>query len=494
MIRIFIVMLIMILAACKQPLESPAVLGNFTYPATSEEIREFCKKTARSSRNLRYEVFGKSDEGSDLVLVKTNGSPKENQSKLRVLMFAQQHGNEISGKEALLLLVRDIANGSLAHLNEHMELWIIPQMNPEGGDRNERRNGSGIDLNRDHVVLQASETRALHDLFHRVNPHVTVDIHEYQPFRASWEEFGGFKNFDVQVGVPTNLNISPEIRNFAHDKILPEIEKHLNQKGFSFHNYLVGPVPTEGRTRHSTVDIDDGRQSFAILNTLSLIYEGINGRDGFTESLERRTFGQYEAVVALLNFLHENADHTINLVENAREKLRSSLPGETVIIRMEHFPDGRSVILPLESSSTGEDTLVVIENYHPVVKATLEVSRPRGYLVAASDDNLKNFLELHKVKYTRDFGSQNFRVKEYYVDRIVMSEDEELQNRFPEVTIRKRNAGGLQVNYLFIPIAQLHSNFLVSLFEPQSMLGLAQREGFEYLLKENKVFPVLRVE
>jgi hypothetical protein len=484
--------LVFIISACHhQPPESPSVLRNFTYPATSAEIDGFCKKSARSSTNLQFEIFGKSDAGTDLVLIKAISAKKTKTPRLRVLLFAQQHGNEVSGKEALLLLIHDIALDNKPQWLENMELWIIPQLNPDGGDRNERRNAKGIDLNRDHVVLQASETRAIHDLFHRINPHVTVDIHEYQPFRTSWEEFGGFKNFDIQVGIPTNINISPDIRNFAHDRILPEIEKHLNRKGFSFHNYLVGPVPIEGRTRHSTVDIDDGRQSFAILNTLSLIYEGINGRDGFIESLERRTYGQYEAVVAFLNFLHENTDQTISLVENARQKLRTSLPGEPVSIRMEHFPDGRSLSLPLTSSVTGNDTLVIVNNYHPVVKSTLEVKRPRGYLVPADDTLLLNFLETHRVEYIRNFSSQNFRVKEYYVNRIMMSEDEELENRFPEVTI---NAGKLQADHLFIPIDQLHSNFLVSLFEPQSMLGLAQREGFEYLLKEKEVFPVLRVE
>jgi hypothetical protein len=490
----YLLLLTIILSACNQPQESPTVLRNFTYPATSDEVREFCKKTARSSRYLRYEVFGKTDAGNDLVLIRATSKQKEVKPKLRVLVFAQQHGNEISGKEALLILIRDIANGSLAHLTEHMELWIIPQINPDGGDRNERRNANGIDLNRDHVILQASETRALHDLFHRINPHVTVDIHEYQPFRTSWEEFGGFKNFDVQVGIPTNLNVSEEIRSFAHDRILPEIEKHLDRKGFSFHNYIVGPVPTEGRTRHSTVDIDDGRQSFAILNTLSLIYEGINGRDGFIESLERRTYGQYEAILAFLRFLHENADQTITLVENARQKLRSSIPGESVAIRMEHFHGGSSLSLPLTSSRTGNDTLVIVNNYHPVVSSTLNVKRPTGYLVPADDTLLVKLLEAHRVEFKKDFSTQNFRVKEYYVNRIMMSEDEELENRFPEVTINERIAGGLHADHLFIPINQLHSNFLVSLFEPQSMLGLAQRNGFEYLLKENEVFPVLRVE
>ncbi len=482
------------LVSCQLSLESPTLLRAFNQPASSDEVIRFSQRAASASDVLTIETFGKSESGIPLVAIKASADNPARENPLRVLIFAQQHGNEQSGKEAALLLMSDLAKGKHHHWLENMELWIVPQLNPDGSDVNQRRNAGGIDLNRDHIVQLAPETRALHALFRREMHHITIDIHEYQPFRESWEEFGAYKTFDVQIGVPTNPNVNKEIRSFALKQALPVVEEHLNSKGFSFNHYIVGPVPSKGRTRHSTVDFDDGRQSFAMLGTIAFIYEGINGRDGFIENLERRTYGQYEALLSMLEFLHSNSQKATIISENARRKLTHQQPGDKVAIRLEHFPDGNPLLLPLSSARTGADTLVVVQNYHPLVKPTLEVIRPQAYLVPQNDSLLEDFLLLHNIKVTESFEISDNRVTAYQIDEIIMSEDEELPNRFPEITSRQAERQNLTENYVYVTVSQLHSNFLVSLFEPQSMLGLAQRPGFEYLLEEGTIFPVLRVE
>ena len=492
--RSLILILALWLTACASPFESPTVLRNFEQPASSQEVIDFVERAVVKSDNLYHNFIGKSEGGTPLVAVHASSPYKITGEKLRVLIVAQQHGNEQSAKEAALLLIRDLAKGLYYPWLENLELWIVPQLNPDGSDVNERRNAGGIDLNRDHIIQLAPETRALHNLFREFNAHVTVDIHEYYPFRESWAEFGGYKNFDVQVGVPTNINVDENIRSYALNQALPHIEQHLNDRGFSFHNYIVGPAPNLGRTRHSTVDFDDGRQSFAIQNTLSFIYEGINGRDGYVENLERRTMGQYEGLVALLDFLDARADETREIVEGAQEKLRTAQPGEKVAIRMEHFPDGRTLILPLTSATTGQDTLVVVENYHPLVKSNLNVKRPSAYLIPVNDQKLRDFLDLHRLEFQTHPDLTGKNITKYFIASIETSLDEELPNRFPRVTKQTINGSDIAGEYILVTTAQLHSNFLVSLFEPQSMLGLAQRPGYEHLLQEGEVFRILRVE
>ncbi len=488
-----ILLLLILMLSCSRPIESPTVLRDFKTPAISEEVVDFSITAAEKSRHLSFESIGTSVEGKDLVTISASKDVPPD-SILRVLIFAQQHGNEQSGKEASMLLIRDLAQGKNLHWLDRMQLWIIPQLNPDGADRNERRNSEGVDLNRDHILQHAPETRALHELFRRIQPHVTIDIHEYQPYRESWREFGGYKNFDVQVGVPTNPNVSENLREFALRQALPAIETHLNEKGFSFHNYLVGPVPTEGRTRHSTVDFDDGRQSFAILNTLSFIYEGINGPDGYVENLQERTYSQVEALTALLDFLHHNAPEAVDKVDKARKKLIQYEPGKEVAIRMEHFPDGRELLLPLTSSHTGNDTIVTVKNYLPRAEPVVSVTQPRAYLVPVADSLLMDFLHLHHINYQKDFDTPGKKVHRYFVENIETSVDEELENRLPSVTRKEKTPGMLAGDYVWVPTSQIHAYFLVSLFEPKSMLGLAQRKGYEYLLEEGNYFPILRVE
>ena len=488
-----IFVLLLLTVSCQLTIESPALLRGFDPPATADEVVRFSQRAAGRSSSLHLETLGFSEQGRPIAALRFSADSEKDENKLRVLIFAQQHGNEQSSKEASLLLISDFAKGKHAHWLEFMDIWIVPQVNPDGSEVNERRNANGIDLNRDHIVLEASETRALRGLFHRTLPHVTVDIHEYQPFRESWEQFGGFKTFDVQVGVPTNPNVDEDIRTFALKEALPSIENHLTERGFSFHNYLVGPVPSEGRTRHSTVDFSDGRQSFAMLNTLSFIYEGINGRDGFVENLERRTFGQYEALMALLNFLYENHETARQLVESGREKLKNATPGQEVAIRMDHFPGDTPLLLPLLSSRTGNDTLVVVENFHPQVKPLAFASRPLGYLIPANDTLLTRLVRKHQIQFSETIpeGTTIMAAKTATISTRI---DEELENRFPEVTFHTYEKIAQEGEYWFLPINQLHANLLVSLLEPQSMLGIAQRSGFEYLLKKDTLFPIKRVE
>lgn len=481
-----------IFISCTQQVKSPALINEFSKLTSPDEVIEFVQSVAESSNSFEYEIFGTSAEGKDLVVLRTKST--KNTDKLRILIFAQQHGNEQSGKEACLLLIQDLANNKLTTLMDNLELWIIPQQNPDGGKRDERRNGNGVDLNRDHVTLTQPENRALHKLFFQFMPHVTVDIHEYNPYQRSWAEFGGYKNFDVQVGVPTNYNVLNEIKSFGLENVLPAIEKDLLKSGYSFQNYIVGPAPNLGRTRHSTVDIDDGRQSFAILNTLSFIYEGLNGKESSLDNLERRAFSQYQAIKALLVYMNENSETVIQLVENARQNLTNSNPGDSVAIRMEHFPDGNPLKLPLISSSTGNDTVALVDNYHPIVKPTLLVSRPKAYLISANDSLLVNFLDFHSVHYDKFNANGHELITAYSIKSIIVSEDEELENRYPNINIEEINSEELTDSYIVVPTNQLHSNFLVTLFEPQSMLGLAQRQGFEYLLKESEIFPILRLE
>jgi hypothetical protein len=204
--------------------------------------------------------------------------------------------------------------------------------------------------------------------------------------------------------------------------------------------------------------------------------------------------GQYEGLIALLDFLYKNAGESRSMVEKARQNLREANPGEKVAIRLEHFPDGSTLMLPLTSATTGQDTLLVVENYHPLVQSNLNVNRPSAYLIPAGDYQLMEFLELHQVKYETTTDLTGKTLSRYFIESIETSVDEELPNRFPQVTAQTLDGSELTEEFVLVFTAQVHSNFLVSLFEPQSMLGLAQRPGFEYLLQEGEVFGILRVE
>jgi len=99
-------------------------------------------------------------------------------NKPAVLIMANIHAGEVEGKEASLMLIRDIALGKSAGLLDSQVLLFIPIFNADGNDKlgHNRRdlgpelagvrfNGQNLDLNRDYLKLESPEVQALVDVF-----------------------------------------------------------------------------------------------------------------------------------------------------------------------------------------------------------------------------------------------------------------------------------------------------------------------------------------
>jgi murein tripeptide amidase MpaA len=78
-----------------------------------------------------------SREGNAVYLLKVTSSESfgSDAGKVRVMLFAQQHGDEPSGKEALPLRLTKAYSGKLNDLLERVDLLIVPQVNPDGSER-----------------------------------------------------------------------------------------------------------------------------------------------------------------------------------------------------------------------------------------------------------------------------------------------------------------------------------------------------------------------
>ena len=257
----------------------------------------------QSSDLLNVEILGKSIEDRNLYVMKfSNSEFGKDKSKIRVLIFAQQHGNEQSGKEGALLLARELLKPENKYLFDKIDFALVPQMNPDGSEKNKRRNGNDMDLNRNHLILTEPETIALHKLFNEYLFEVTMDVHEYSPYGGEWEKYGYRKNLDVTVGAMTNINISEDLRKFSYENYLPYAFNFIHKKGFSVFHYLPGGPPEKDYIRYSTFDINDGRQSMGIQNTFSFIQEGLNGKDNFADNIKHRAEGQMTGMLGLLQF------------------------------------------------------------------------------------------------------------------------------------------------------------------------------------------------
>lgn len=474
--------------------QTPLEKNEYSRLTSYDELSRFIEELDKTSDLLSVEIIGQSVEKKNIYALKFSSSEfGADKNKLRVLIFAQQHGNEQSGKEASLLLAKELLKIENEYLFEKIDFALIPQMNPDGSELGTRRNANNMDLNRNHLILTEPEVISLHRFFNKYLFEVTMDVHEYYPFTNDWKKFGYIKGFDVQVGALTNPNASSEIRKYQSEKYFPFIKELLNKNEYSFQNYIVGGPPEQDLIRHSTYDINDGRQSLGIQNSFSFIQEGINGENYDTDSIKRRAESQKTGMLGLLIFSHQNKDEIKMLVDTNRKNLSENYSG-AVAIRMEHVSGGNDLILNLRSLYSYTDSAITVKNYKPVVKPTLEVKKPKGYLIPKSHEDLVKWAQHHALIFSfAEKNSYNY-VNEYFISKIDSSDFEGDKVVFPDVRLKDVTKQIDLTKYIFIPTSQLKGNMIVQAFEPQSVLGLITYKNFERLLNENSPFPILRVE
>jgi hypothetical protein len=146
---------------------------------THEEELEFLRLVASGSDRVRVSQIGQSVEGRPLQLVQLG--PPDPRPGRTVLFACSQHGDEPSGREACLQLLRDLAGGGhpdVAALLTSTTVLFVPTVNPDGIHDNRRTNDQDVDINRDHLRMRSPERRAVGQVLAAWRPALVHDLHE----------------------------------------------------------------------------------------------------------------------------------------------------------------------------------------------------------------------------------------------------------------------------------------------------------------------------
>lgn len=473
---------------------TPSESIDFTKVTAYNEIAPFLSNTQKVSPFLKLPVIGQSVNKRNIHAVTfSSGEFGKDSTKVKVLMFAQQHGNEQSGKEAALLLIRELTRPENHYLLSRLDIAIIPQVNPDGSELNQRRNASQADLNRNHLILTEPETKALHAFFDQFLFEVTLDVHEYSPYSDEWMNEGFRKNTLVALGAPTNLNVSEKIRNFAANKTLPFVMNQLSLNNYSSFVYCPGDPPGKGYLRHSTFDINDGRQSFAIQQTLSFIQEGMNGTDNYIQNLKQRSLSQMAGMRSLLEFSYTNRDEILKIVNDERKALVQGSVTAGISIQSTHAGNGQQLQLPVLSVKTGRDSTLTITDYRPVVRSLTEVKKPVAYLVPDDLTEVLDWAERQKLTRKPYKPAPTDRIERAFVQRIdsIDFEGDTVVN--PGLEPQIFSPEEISKTYIEIPTNQLKGLMVAIALEPKSMLGLVTYDKYRHLLRDLTWFPILKL-
>lgn len=100
--------------------------------------------------------------------------------KTKVLLWSQMHGNESTATKALFDFFNLLEDGTelSKRLLNQFTFTFVPMLNPDGAQVYTRENGNGADLNRDFHNLSQPESRALTELFEKINPDFCYNLHD----------------------------------------------------------------------------------------------------------------------------------------------------------------------------------------------------------------------------------------------------------------------------------------------------------------------------
>jgi hypothetical protein len=536
-----LVLLCVALAAAPAALNTPAEEGRYKQYSQNEAIGRFLSEADALARELSVQVVGRTRDvegfaGREIFLAVLTAEgaarPQDlNRKKPTVLLTAAQHGNEQSAKEAALWLIRDLALGEMKPLLERLNVLVMPQTNPYGNWFDVRRNETGLDMNRDHVKLEAAGVEAIHRVFRAWMPEVTIDVHEK-----------GDGYYKVNVGCVSNANISRVLQDYSRRTILPEVEAALRKKNVTFHEYLVteemgstgaagvetaaAGAPREEFTRYSTTDLNDGRNSLGIYETLSFIQEGASRHD--LETLEARTRWQYAGLRAFMDSVGGHGVEVLRIVRDLRAKLaergRAPAPGDPVHLRMDFARDPRNPTLTLQKyveadppiegvlkvdKKAGETVTSaelapyrlpagvkveteVVKNWFPLVEPRVSVPRPLGYVVPAGHADVVETLLRHGIAVDLFIQDRAVEVEAYEVRDIVPAADDYLAPK--KITVdRKVLSTVVRRGDFYVACGQDAANLIPCLLEPESEFGLIRYFKYGLVPKPGDMFAFFRV-
>jgi hypothetical protein len=510
------------------------------------DVAAFVERLAPLTDRMSVQTMGMSAEGRDIpVLVLSQArlfTPEKAHAAARergvpvVMVLCNIHAGEVEGKEAGLMLARDMTvGGRHAGLVERATLVLVPIYNPDGNDRIDpehrtldlvamdgqvgpeggvgtRYTGAGLNLNRDYTKLEAVESRALMALFGAWNPHVVVDSHTSD---------GSIHGYALTYDTAHTLLSGPrEPILYTRDVMLPAIGRSIERRT-GFRTWFYGNF-------RDNDDPTSGWETYPGLPRYGSHYRGLTGRlDVLLEAysylpFEQRVAVTYEIFVEILDYVGRHGRDVVDLCERAAADTvargRDPQPDDEVGVNYgiaSRNVNGELVyrypayaLLETEIAAWDRETQLARRitggtstwwpnTFYCRFVPEIRVRRPRGYLVPAARQDVVDHLRAHNVDVERvpvEFATT--RVERYVVlgRETTFSPDVGNEPRRESVLfVRKETAEhAAGPGDWFVPMDQSLAHVAIYLLEPESDDGLV-RWGWFDSLAAGDVYPVLRV-
>jgi len=421
--------------------------------------------------------------------------------KTVVYLQGSIHPPEAEGKEALLMLMREILFGKMKHLLDNLIIIVCPCFNIDGNDTwglaegtphflGSGNNSQNLNLNRDAVKLETVEVNGLYrTVFNRWDPILIYDGH------AMGRVQHGYAIAYATCTVPA---AHPAPRGYVFDKLFPSI-REATRKDFGLEVFLHCDIdnnwPPKTWSHEAAIWSNEAKfvaNMYGLRNRMTILAETPGH-----ESFQRKIYAHYALIAEILEYANRHGKEMQEICRNADKDVVATVQAKAETGQLKNFTAGkyeswgkidvlayrkrnvseyipgtsvRGKIAPhmLEPPEVAHD----VENLTKPV-GTGEATVPRGYLIPAELDFIAEKLRTHNVKV--DVLSEPIKVagEEFVVDRIVRSTASRenlvaLQGGFAPSPLKEFPAGTFRVD-----MAQPAANVAFYCLEPQAADGFA---------------------
>ena len=377
-------------AAVSQRYSDPGVL--YTSPsltpgrkdfASHEEVLTYSRLLAAQSDDwLRVESIGKSQQGRDIPLLLLSSPPRFQADRPTVLILGQQHGNEPAGGEAALALAQRLIT-TQRNLLERVNVLILPRANPDGAENFVRATASGLDVNRDHLLLQTPEAQAIAATALRFSPQVVMDLHEFTVGGRWLDKFAAYAKYDALLQAATVGNMNSKIADLALQEFVGKARSALESQGQSVFWYHTSSADAKDAVvSMGGVQPDTGRNVYGLRNAVSILIE-TRGVGLGRAHLARRVHSHVVASLAVIQSAAEQGPGLLAAVRGAGDAAAAQACAGDLVIRAQASPARET--LQFVDAASGADRAIEVE-WRSALKLRVDRvrARPCGYWLAAN--------------------------------------------------------------------------------------------------------------
>lgn len=376
--------------------------GFITTPDYAETMAWF-KKLSDASPLLSMITIGRSPEGRDIYMIIASSektvTAAELKSSSKPLLFVQAgiHSGEIDGKDAGMVLLRDIAFGNKKQLLDAVNFLFIPILNVDGHERSSsynrpnqrgpqnmgwRTNAENLNLNRDYAKLDTKEISAVIHVINEYDPLLYMDIHVTD---------GADYQYDITFGGHGQQGYSQGIAGWLSSTFKPYTDGDLKANG-----HIPGPllfaVNNRDFSKGNSLQLGEPRFSHAYGDARHMASVLVENHS--LKPYKQRVLGTYVLLESTLKLLAKEGQSLREKTKADRAKRAEQLPLKWKVPQLQ--PDNHSVadslnLLGIESKIvkspitnsdyvewTGKPMLSRIVNYK-ATEGVEQISRPKAY-------------------------------------------------------------------------------------------------------------------